>query len=215
MNREILIRKKQNGTFEYVFSEGETALLNEAFSELTPQEWADKYEEFAKLVFEAMEKHKHEIVEPFLMMKFISEYAIKHKDQVTENVTSSGGCVVMKPVSARTTIDLSENPFLATCCARYAPESISVSEESVMTHIREVKKALKQDPDNEELQMKLNIYMDFARQIKELRDNGNTRQLRESTVSILDVISAYRQLQAIISKAEEWQALFKEEPETP
>ena len=185
---------KKNQTFEYAFSEEEKAVLTEVFGQMTIQEVLDKREDTAKIVFEGIEKHKDDILEPFLLMMFFDEMFANRLDEIDGKMTSKGGHLELAPLKEKTTVNLVNSPLLALDFAREYPQLISVSKEGIA-------KEIKANPDDERLKA-------LAREFDALYEEGKKRALRKKSVSILDRITASKQLKAIIAKAEEWKALL-------
>jgi hypothetical protein len=185
---------KRNQTFEYSFSEEEKAVLTEIFGQMPIQEVLDKREDTAKIVFEGVEKHKADILEPFLLMMFFDEMLADRLDEIQGKMISKGGLVELTPLGEKTTVNLVENPLLALDFAREYPQLISVSKEGIA-------KEIKKNPKDERLKA-------LAKEFDALYEEGKKRALRKKSVSILDRITASKQLKAIIAKAEEWKALL-------
>lgn len=185
---------KKNQTFEYTFSDEEKAILTEVFGQMTIQEVLDKREDTARIVFEGIEKHKDDILEPFLLMKFFDEMFADRLDEIDGKMISKGGHLELVPLGEKTTVNLIENPLLALDFAREYPQLISVSKEGIA-------RELKANPKDERLRA-------LAKEFDALYEAGKKRALRKKSVSILDRITASKQLKAIIAKAEEWKALL-------
>lgn len=185
---------KKNQTFEYAFSEEEKAVLIEIFGQMPIQEVLDKREDTARIAFEGLEKHKEDILEPFLLMKFFDELFADRLDEIDGKMTSKGGHLELTPLGEKTTVNLAEAPLLALDIAREYPQLISVSKEGIA-------KELKANPKDERLRA-------LAKEFDALYEEGKKRALRKKSVSILDRITASKQLKAIIAKAEEWKALL-------
>lgn len=196
MAMEILAKMKRNKTYEYTFSDKDLSLLNDVYKELSIQDCTNKYEQFAIKLYEFVRAHLCELVEPLLMMKFIAEHIGDRRDEIgdKEKIHSEKGHIEIKKSSPNTTVDLYMNPELAKRTAEICPEAIQVSQSKIMEYY-------KKNPSDE--------LRDIARDIQFLKDNGFTRDTSKEGVSILDVVTSYRQLQAIIAKTEEWEALLR------
>ena len=185
---------KRNKTFEYTFSEKEIATLKEVYGQMSIQELLDKREATAKVVFEAVEKYQDDVLEPFLLMKFIDEMFADRLDEIVGKMVSKDGYIELTPIKERTTVNLADAPLLALDIARDYPQLIAVSKEGIA-------KELKANPTDERLR-------GLAKEFDALYEEGQRRALRKKSVSILDRITASKQLKAIIAKAEEWKTLL-------
>ena len=185
---------KRNKTFEYTFSEKEIATLKEVYGQMSIQELLDKREATAKVVFEAVEKYQDDILEPFLLMKFIDEMFADRLDEIDGKMVSKDGYIELAPIKERTTVNLADAPLLALDIARDYPQLIAVSKEGIA-------KELKANPTDERLR-------GLAKEFDALYEEGQRRALRKKSVSILDRITASKQLKAISAKAEEWKTLL-------
>ena len=185
---------KRNKTFEYTFSEKEIATLKEVYGQMSIQELLDKREATAKVVFEAVEKYQDDVLEPFLLMKFIDEMFADRLDEIDGKMVSKDGYIELTPIKERTTVNLADAPLLALDIARDYPQLIAVSKEGIA-------KELKANPTDERLR-------GLAKEFDALYEEGQRRALRKKSVSILDRITASKQLKAIIAKAEEWKTLL-------
>lgn len=191
---EIEKSYKRNKTYEYTFSEKEIATLKEVYGQMSIQELLDKREATAKVVFEAVEKYQDDVLEPFLLMKFIDEMFADRLDEIDGKMVSKGGNIELSPLAEKTTVNLAEAPLLALDIARDYPQLIAVSKEGIA-------KELKANPSDERLR-------GLAKEFDALYEEGKKRALRKKSVSILDRITASKQLKAIIAKAEEWKTLL-------
>lgn len=185
---------KRNKTYEYTFSEKEIATLKEVYGQMSIQELLDKREATAKVVFEAVEKYQDDVLEPFLLMKFIDEMFADRLDEIDGKMVSKGGNIELSPLAEKTTVNLADAPLLALDIARDYPQLIAVSKEGIA-------KELKANPTDERLR-------GLAKEFDALYEEGKKRALRKKSVSILDRITASKQLKAIIAKAEEWKTLL-------
>ena len=185
---------KRNKTYEYTFSEKEIATLREVYGQMSIQELLDKREATAKVVFEAVEKYQDDVLEPFLLMKFIDEMFADRLDEIDGKMVSKDGYIELAPIKERTTVNLADAPLLALDIARDYPQLIAVSKEGIA-------KELKANPTDERLR-------GLAKEFDALYEEGQRRALRKKSVSILDRITASKQLKAIIAKAEEWKTLL-------
>lgn len=185
---------KRNKTYEYTFSEKEIATLKEVYGQMTIQELLDKREATAKVVFEAVEKYQDDVLEPFLLMKFIDEMFADRLDEIDGKMVSKNGNIELSPLAEKTTVNLADAPLLALDIARDYPQLIAVSKEGIA-------KELKANPTDERLR-------GLAKEFDALYEEGKKRALRKKSVSILDRITASKQLKAIIAKAEEWKTLL-------
>ena len=185
---------KRNKTYEYTFSEKEIATLREVYGQMSIQELLDKREATAKVVFEAVEKYQDDVLEPFLLMKFIDEMFEDRLDEIDGKMVSKDGYIELAPIKERTTVNLADAPLLALDIARDYPQLIAVSKEGIA-------KELKANPTDERLR-------GLAKEFDALYEEGQRRALRKKSVSILDRITASKQLKAIIAKAEEWKTLL-------
>ena len=185
---------KRNKTYEYTFSEKEIATLKEVYGQMSIQELLDKREATAKVVFEAVEKYQDEVLEPFLLMKFIDEMFADRLDEIDGKMVSKNGNIELSPLAEKTTVNLADAPLLALDIARDYPQLIAVSKEGIA-------KELKANPTDERLR-------GLAKEFDALYEEGKKRALRKKSVSILDRITASKQLKAIIAKAEEWKTLL-------
>lgn len=185
---------KRNKTYEYTFSEKEIATLKEVYGQMTIQELLDKREATAKVVFEAVEKYQDDVLEPFLLMKFIDEMFADRLDEIDGKMVSKDGYIELSPLAEKTTVNLADAPLLALDIARDYPQLIAVSKEGIA-------KELKANPTDERLR-------GLAKEFDALYEEGKKRALRKKSVSILDRITASKQLKAIIAKAEEWKTLL-------
>lgn len=185
---------KRNKTYEYTFSEKEIATLREVYGQMSIQELLDKREATAKVVFEAVEKYQDDVLEPFLLMKFIDEMFAERLDEIDGKMVSKGGNIELSPLAEKTTVNLADAPLLALDIARDYPQLIAVSKEGIA-------KELKANPSDERLR-------GLAKEFDALYEEGKKRALRKKSVSILDRITASKQLKAIIAKAEEWKTLL-------
>lgn len=185
---------KRNKTYEYTFSEKEIATLREVYGQMSIQELLDKREATAKVVFEAVEKYQDDVLEPFLLMKFIDEMFADRLDEIDGKMVSKNGNIELSPLAEKTTVNLADAPLLALDIARDYPQLIAVSKEGIA-------KELKANPTDERLR-------GLAKEFDALYEEGKKRALRKKSVSILDRITASKQLKAIIAKAEEWKTLL-------
>lgn len=185
---------KRNKTYEYTFSEKEIATLKEVYGQMSIQELLDKREATAKVVFEAVEKYQDDVLEPFLLMKFIDEMFADRLDEIDGKMVSKNGNIELSPLAEKTTVNLADAPLLALDIARDYPQLIAVSKEGIA-------KELKANPTDERLR-------GLAKEFDALYEEGKKRALRKKSVSILDRITASKQLKAIIAKAEEWKTLL-------
>ena len=185
---------KRNKTYEYTFSEKEIATLKEVYGQMSIQELLDKREATAKVVFEAVEKYQDDVLEPFLLMKFIDEMFADRLDEIDGKMVSKDGNIELSPLAEKTTVNLADAPLLALDIARDYPQLIAVSKEGIA-------KELKANPSDERLR-------GLAKEFDALYEEGKKRALRKKSVSILDRITASKQLKAIIAKAEEWKTLL-------
>ena len=185
---------KKNKTYEYTFSEKEIATLKEVYGKMSIQELLDKREATAKVVFEAVEKYQDDVLEPFLLMKFIDEMFADRLDEIDGKMVSKNGNIELSPLAEKTTVNLADAPLLALDIARDYPQLIAVSKEGIA-------KELKANPTDERLR-------GLAKEFDALYEEGKKRALRKKSVSILDRITASKQLKAIIAKAEEWKTLL-------
>ena len=185
---------KRNKTYEYTFSEKEIATLKEVYGKMSIQELLDKREATAKVVFEAVEKYQDDVLEPFLLMKFIDEMFADRLDEIDGKMVSKDGNIELSPLAEKTTVNLADAPLLALDIARDYPQLIAVSKEGIA-------KELKANPTDERLR-------GLAKEFDALYEEGKKRALRKKSVSILDRITASKQLKAIIAKAEEWKTLL-------
>lgn len=185
---------KRNKTYEYTFSEKEIATLKEVYGQMSIQELLDKREATAKVVFKAVEKHQDDVLEPFLLMKFIDEMFADRVDEIDGKMVSKDGNIELSPLAEKTTVNLADAPLLALDIARDYPQLIAVSKEGIA-------KELKANPTDERLR-------GLAKEFDALYEEGKKRALRKKSVSILDRITASKQLKAIIAKAEEWKTLL-------
>lgn len=185
---------KRNKTYEYTFSEKEIATLKEVYGKMSIQELLDKREATAKVVFEAVEKYQDDVLEPFLLMKFIDEMFADRLDEIDGKMVSKNGNIELSPLAEKTTVNLADAPLLALDIARDYPQLIAVSKEGIA-------KELKANPTDERLR-------GLAKEFDALYEEGKKRALRKKSVSILDRITASKQLKAIIAKAEEWKTLL-------
>ena len=185
---------KRNKTYEYTFSEKEIATLKEVYGQMSIQDLLDKREATAKVVFEAVEKYQDDVLEPFLLMKFIDEMFADRLDEIDGKMVSKGGNIELSPLAEKTTVNLADAPLLALDIARDYPQLIAVSKEGIA-------KELKANPTDERLR-------GLAKEFDALYEEGKKRALRKKSVSILDRITASKQLKAIIAKAEEWKTLL-------
>lgn len=185
---------KRNKTYEYTFSEKEIATLKEVYGQMSIQELLDKREATAKVVFEAVEKYQDDVLEPFLLMKFIDEMFADRLDEIDGKMVSKNGNIELSPLAEKTTVNLADAPLLALDIARDYPQLIAVSKEGIA-------KELKANPTDEHLR-------GLAKEFDALYEEGKKRALRKKSVSILDRITASKQLKAIIAKAEEWKTLL-------
>lgn len=185
---------KRNKTYEYTFSEKEIATLKEVYGQMSIQELLDKREATAKVVFEAVEKYQDDVLEPFLLMKFIDEMFADRLDEIDGKMVSKDGNIELSPLAEKTTVNLADAPLLALDIARDYPQLIAVSKEGIA-------KELKANPTDERLR-------GLAKEFDALYEEGKKRALRKKSVSILDRITASKQLKAIIAKAEEWKTLL-------
>lgn len=185
---------KRNKTYEYTFSEKEIATLKEVYGQMSIQELLDKREATAKVVFEAVEKYQDDVLEPFLLMKFIDEMFADRLDEIDGKMVSKDGYIELSPLAEKTTVNLADAPLLALDIARDYPQLIAVSKEGIA-------KELKANPTDERLR-------GLAKEFDALYEEGKKRALRKKSVSILDRITASKQLKAIIAKAEEWKTLL-------
>lgn len=185
---------KRNKTYEYTFSEKEIATLKEVYGQMSIQELLDKREATAKVVFEAVEKYQDDVLEPFLLMKFIDEMFADRLDEIDGKMVSKDGNIELSPLAEKTTVNLADAPLLALDIARDYPQLIAVSKEGIA-------KELKANPTDEHLR-------GLAKEFDALYEEGKKRALRKKSVSILDRITASKQLKAIIAKAEEWKTLL-------
>ena len=193
-NMDIEKSYKRNKTYEYTFSEKEIATLKEVYGQMSIQELLDKREATAKVVFEAVEKYQDDVLEPFLLMKFIDEMFADRLDEIDGKMVSKGGNIELSPLAEKTTVNLADAPLLALDIARDYPQLIAVSKEGIA-------KELKANPTDERLR-------GLAKEFDALYEEGKKRALRKKSVSILDRITASKQLKAIIAKAEEWKTLL-------
>ena len=193
-NMDIEKSYKRNKTYEYTFSEKEIATLREVYGQMSIQELLDKREATAKVVFEAVEKYQDDVLEPFLLMKFIDEMFEDRLDEIDGKMVSKDGYIELAPIKERTTVNLADAPLLALDIARDYPQLIAVSKEGIA-------KELKANPTDERLR-------GLAKEFDALYEEGQRRALRKKSVSILDRITASKQLKAIIAKAEEWKTLL-------
>ena len=185
---------KRNKTYEYTFSEKEIATLKEVYGQMSIQELLDKREATAKVVFEAVEKYQDDVLDPFLLMKFIDEMFADRVDEIDGKMVSKDGNIELSPLAEKTTVNLADAPLLALDIARDYPQLIAVSKEGIA-------KELKANPTDERLR-------GLAKEFDALYEEGKKRALRKKSVSILDRITASKQLKAIIAKAEEWKTLL-------
>lgn len=193
-NMDIEKSYKRNKTYEYTFSEKEIATLKEVYGQMSIQELLDKREATAKVVFEAVEKYQDDVLEPFLLMKFIDEMFADRLDEIDGKMVSKNGNIELSPLAEKTTVNLADAPLLALDIARDYPQLIAVSKEGIA-------KELKANPTDERLR-------GLAKEFDALYEEGKKRALRKKSVSILDRITASKQLKAIIAKAEEWKTLL-------
>lgn len=193
-NMDIEKSYKRNKTYEYTFSEKEVATLREVYGQMSIQELLDKREATAKVVFEAVEKYQDDVLEPFLLMKFIDEMFAERLDEIDGKMVSKDGYIELSPLAEKTTVNLADAPLLALDIARDYPQLIAVSKEGIA-------KELKANPTDERLR-------GLAKEFDALYEEGKKRALRKKSVSILDRITASKQLKAIIAKAEEWKTLL-------
>ena len=185
---------KRNKTYEYTFSEKEIATLKEVYGQMSIQELLDKREATAKVVFKAVEKHQDDVLEPFLLMKFIDEMFADRVDEIDGKMVSKDGNIELSPLAEKTIVNLADAPLLALDIARDYPQLIAVSKEGIA-------KELKANPTDERLR-------GLAKEFDALYEEGKKRALRKKSVSNLDRITASKQLKAIIAKAEEWKTLL-------
>ena len=109
---------KRNKTVEYTCSEKEIATLKEVYGQMSIQELLDKREATAKVVFEAVEKYQDDVLEPFLLMKFIDEMFADRLDEIDGKMVSKDGYIELTPIKERTTVNLADAPLLALDIAR-------------------------------------------------------------------------------------------------